>query len=310
MIKVGISGGETPMAGELLRILMHHPDVEIVAVHSPANAGRPIASVHHGFIGEERLLFTSAFDATSLDMAFLLRPVHSAGDWSKLMADSQTLKVVLFKESVSLADGFLSSPVYGLSEVNRKPLVRGARTAILPSPLASLALIALYPIAAHLMLPSRLQIDATLPAMISQEADTRQTADDAAAEILRQLSVVQTSFASAPEITISPSDHPRVMSMTVEMSGSLEIDELFKLYDSIYDDHNFTFMVPVDVSPKEVAGTNKCIISLSKPSADTIRIRAVADAGMRGGAGEAVHLMNLLFGLYEKTGLQLKTSDY
>ena len=99
------------------------------------------------------------------------------------------------------------------------------------------------------------------------------------------------------------------MNMTFDCSLSLE--EIEKIYEGIYDDHNFTFITHSStISIKEVEGNQKCIITLSKPTADKILISAIWDGRMRGGAGDGVHIMNLMKGLYEKTGLSLKTSSY
>lgn len=306
MIKVGITGGETREAGELMRLLINHPDVEIVSVHSPANAGKPVASVHHGFIGEERLLFTANFDATLLDIVFLVRPLHTGNDWAKLMSDRPSLKVVVYPDSTALTESFDRQPVYGLSEINRKALVRGARSAVVPNPAASLALVALYPLARHLMLPDTISLNVALP----DDLLAANPADFVAREISNQIVITQTSFAGDTKANISDSGSERGMSVEFSIQGSTPLNELFKIYESVYDDHNFTFQVPMDVDYNEVEGTDKCILSISKPDDDSVRVRAVADARMRGGAGEAVHLMNLLFGLYEKTGLSLKAARF
>ena len=306
MIKVGITGGETHRAGELLRILIHHPDVEIVSVCSPANAGRLVASVHHGFIGEERLIFTSSVDASALDMVFMLEPVHNANDWAKLMAMRPQLKLILSPQCASLSDGLDTQGVYGLSEMNRKPLVRGARCALLPTPAASVALLALYPLAKHLMLPADVKISLSMPCdLLSEECKVK-----AMEEMRTQLSLVQASLDNEIEYEWNDSGRDRGMAVEFEITGLTAVEELFKIYDSVYDDHNFTYLVGDDVDYREVEGTQRCIVSLSKPVPDRIRVRAVADARMRGNAGEAVHLMNLLCGLYEKTGLDLKTINY
>ena len=100
------------------------------------------------------------------------------------------------------------------------------------------------------------------------------------------------------------------MRMECDIPCRTELAEILRLYDSHFDDHNFTFHVSYPVGMEEVEGTDRCVISLSKPTPDTLHVEAVADARLRGGAGEAVHLMNLLFGLHERVGLTLKASVY
>lgn len=306
MIKVGIAGADSPAAGELMRLCLHHPDVDIVTAYAPGKAGLPVSAVHHGFIGEERILFTSNFDATALDVAFLMMPLYSESDWMKLMADRPQLKLILFKEALTEGMNSALAPVYGLSEMNRKPLVRGARVAIMPDVIASPLLVALYPLASHLMLSGDIRIDLSAPA----DLITPEHLGNAEAEIRSMLQRVQTSFTGNVKIDAEPSGSDRSMRLRLTLPAATQIEEIFRIYDSIYDDHNFTFTVHHKVSPAEVAGTDKVIISVTKPSADTLALDIVADPRMRGGAGEAIHIMNLLFSLHEKTGLDLKTSAW
>lgn len=306
MIKVGIAGADTPEAGELLRLCLHHPDVDIVTAYAPSKAGQPVSAVHHGFIGEERILFTSNFDATALDLAFLIQPLYSETDWVKLMADRPQLKLVLFKDAMS--EGMVSafSPVYGLSEINRKSLVRGARTAMLPGAIASPLLVALYPLARHLMLSGDLKVSVEGP----KDLGTPESVRTAAVEIKSILPQIQTSFSGDVSIDVSPSTSDRNLRLSLDLPITTDLQEIFKIYDSVYDDHNFTHLVTHPVTPAEVEGTDKVIISIYKPSSDTLHLDIVADARMRGGAGEAIHIMNLLFNLHEKTGLDLKSSAW
>lgn len=308
MIKVGITGAETKTAGELIRLLLHHPDVELITLYSPEKAGLPVSAIHHGFIGEPRLAVTSHFDATALDFAFLVKPVYNASDWSKFMSDNASLKVVLFPESASLGEALPMPPVYGLSEMNRKPLVRGARAAVVPDPVAAVSLIGLYPLAAHLLLNGDVRI--------SVEAAPDVIAPDRIAmaieEISNTLSIVQSSFNGKLDIAVADAGNvsERGMKIKMEIPITLPLDEVLKAYDSIYDDHSFSHVVTYPVDTKEVEGTQRVIISVSKPEADKLMLSIVADPRMRGGAGEGVHLLNLLCNLDEKTGLDLKTSTW
>ena len=290
-----------------MRLCLIHPDIELLTAYLPENAGRQVSSLHHGFIGEERIVFTSNFDATALDAAFIFRPIYSPSDWQKLMADNPGLKLIVFPGAEEVTEALQTDPVYGLSEMNRKPLVRGARIAIVPDTIASVALVALYPLAAHLMLPPELEIKVKAPADVASAAHIR----TAGKEISENLSKVQSSFAGGVRCVYSGSeDSERSMRLSIELPFDASLDETFRIYDSIYDDHRFTFMVSHPVSTAEVEGTHKVILSFSKPEAGCLRIEAVADPRMRGGASEGIHLLNLLFSLDEKTGLNLKAGRW
>ena len=194
--------------------------------------------------------------------------------------------------------------VYGLPEINRKPLVRGAVSAMVPSPAASVVLTALYPLATHMLLNDSVKVSVSLPSDILQKDK-----GNAQKEIARILSQTQLSFSENFNLELKAIDGERCMKADISLSCPVSIEQIHEMYE-IYDDHNFAFPVSSVVNVKEVSGTDKCVISLNKPDDSTLRIEAVADPRMRGGAGEAVHIMNLLFGLHEKTGLALKASDF
>lgn len=306
MIKVGIAGADNPVAGELLRLCLHHPDVDIISAYAPQHAGKNVTTVHHGFIGEEKILFTSNFDATSLDVAFIFSPIYSNSDWAKLMADRNQLKLIVFPGAEEVASALPRDPVYGLSEMNRKALVRGAREAIVPDSVASPALIALYPLALHLMLKGNLHLELTAPKdLISEDR-----LNNSALEIERELASVQASFLGNVFLETKETSNQRALTLTMRIPTNVSTSEILKIYDSIYDDHNFTFVVTQPIGPEDVEATDKVIISVSKPSDTEVELKVVADPRMRGGAGEAMHIMNLLQGLHEKTGLDLKTSSW
>lgn len=306
MIRVGITGAETAIAGELMRILLLHPDVEIVSALSPSLAGLPVASRHHGFIGEERLVFSSHLDVVDLDIVFLINSVFSANDWALMMSENKDLKMIIYPDCIHISDALSQTLVYGLSEINRKLIVRGARAALLPSPVASVILVSLLPLARHLMLPDNINVNVKLPVDLADTIDITEVSK----EIGVQLSILQTSFSGNVNIAIHPTEDKRGMELNIELPFNASLEEGFKMYDEIFDDHNFTFTVSSDIEVSEVEGTEKIVISLSVPEEGMLRIKAVADSRMRGSAGEAVHVMNLMQGLYEKTGLAMKVSRY
>ena len=296
MIKVGILGAATPVAGEIIRILVHHPEVELRTLHAPSLAGNPATSVHHGLWGEETLLFTEKADFPHLDLAIICEPSEAAKAAIEACERNPEMRLIDLT-------GRYGPFEFGLSEINRKPLVRGARRASVPAPLAAVALIALYPFAAALMLNNDIAVSAEGNLCTSQP-----TAE--AATIEKRLATVQNSFSSRVIIDDRSAGTGRGMRLRISFPSTLTVADACRLYDGIYDDHNFTFLTPRPVELKEVEGTQKCLINVSKPDAGNILLDVVADPTMRGGAGEAVHLLNLLFGLHERTGLDLKVSTF
>lgn len=267
-------------------------------------AGRDISCCHHGFIGERTLVFTDKINPAKLDAVFITDDSDMGRQIVDRLKEWPHLRVINL--SPSRFDYWENSDMeYGLSEINRKPLVRGAKTAIIPSPIAAVALIALYPLAASLLIFSDIDIEVTVPASLSIPDPIH-----VEEEITRQLKKHQNSFEGKVDIVFKKGKSARGLRIKISLKSPLSALEVDKVFEAIYDDHNFTFMTMEDVSEKEVEGTQKCVISFCKPGAGLIEINAVADAFMRGGAGDAVHMLNLLFALHEKVGLHLKSSAF
>ncbi|MCM1152679.1 MAG: hypothetical protein NC328_03375 [Muribaculum sp.] len=301
MYKIGIAGADTPQAGELIRILVNHPDVDITCLYAPARKGLHADSVHHGLIGEQRLTFTDTLAADNLDFLFILDKTINA---ASLPAELKWVDMRPDAYDIATEDA-----VFGLSEAFRKPLVRGALHAVLPNPVASALLIALNPLALNLMIGGDIDVKVALPdSAPGAEVDTREFLRQAARQIEDVLPKIQKSFNAKVNIErMEDSGSDRAMRMYIILPMTMEVDDVAPRYEEVYDDHNFTFLTGKVIDNKEVEGTNKCILRLSRSDAAHMCIDVLVDPTMRGGAGEAVHLMNLLCGLHEKTGLALKS---
>lgn len=308
MIKAGIIGGSNRMAGELIRLLINHPDVAIMWVDSARYAGRPVSEVHHGLLGETDLRISplSANSLDDIDVLFIFRHKGQTIEWLEQHPVPDSLRIVDL--SVDMRDpanaekyGF----VYGMPELNRKPLVRGAQRAILPHPAALLTELALLPLAKHQALISPMQVNVSVPL----DSEQVESSSGIAAEISGALRVLQPEFDELITIVAGPADDARAMSAIIDFDTTLDIGQILRLYEEFYDDHNFTFIVPDQPDPKEVDGTNKCLIKIDKRDG-RVTIRAIMDAIIKGAAGTAVHDMNLLFGLHERVALALKASTY
>lgn len=306
MIKVGIIGGETQMAGELLRLLLLHPEVEIDAVQAPALMGRSVSSFHRGLAGETELRFTELLPFEKLEKLDVLFIASEEAYFPSRIPEE--LKVIVIPSS-GKGSGSESLPrdldfVPGLSEMFRKPLVREARAARIMSSPVAVSLIPLFPLALHLMLNDSLSIKVRLP----KYKKISVTREEMAAELEPLLKKVQLSFNNIKDIEFEKSNLLRTISVEIEFDCSISQEEIERIYESIYDDHNFTFIMRSDPLATEVAGTQKCLLHINKPDDGKVRVKAIADSFLRGGAGDAIHAMNLLCGLYEKTGLTFPAS--
>jgi N-acetyl-gamma-glutamyl-phosphate reductase len=291
MIHASIAGGESDCAGELIRILLYHPDVEIISVYAPALAGKAIDDIHHGMIGDTDLRFNSSIDFDKSNVIFICAP-QPEQFYAELPEDMRV---------VDMVNTHISTPqdnyVYAICELNRKPLVRGALRTAVPTPVAQVVLLALLPLAKNLLINGDVEIKSSTS-----------VAADAITEIETVIKTLQFSFNH--NIIVSPvqfqSEH-RAMTVQVSFDCGIDAAQAQQIFDDFYDDHNFTFTVAREPQVSDVANTNKCIVNINKQD-DKLVICAAIDPLIKGAAGTAVHAMNLLFGLHERVGLTLKPS--
>lgn len=303
MIHTVILGADTPDAGELIRILAMHPDIELECAQVNDIGSRALSDLHHGLIGETDLATSNRPECRRCDMILDFSEHGEPVLTRSLLAAFPEAKVIRLNRCAACDDD--EEWVYGVSEINRKALVRGARRALLPTSFASMALVALYPLALHMLLNSDINISIGAPEAIL--ADTDLPAVER--EIAAALGEAQRSFNNKVAITTTQSETRRSATMTIDIPCPIGLENIMTMYD-MYDDHHFAFAVVGETGPSEVAGTEKCVISLSKPDSGTLHLESVADCRMRGGAGEAVHVLNLMCGLHERTGLALKAIDF
>lgn len=308
MIKAGIIGGSNPMAGELLRLLINHPDVEIMWVNSARYAGRLLSDVHHGLLGETSLRISPTVDLDSIDVLFIFRNKGQTIEWLTDRVIPGNLRIIDL--SVDMQDPDTANEygfAYGLPELNRKVMVRGAMRTIVPLPRAAITALALLPLAKDEIIDNDIDIELTPPRIDESPASTP---EELAAEIAFAIRELHPTFNEKITIHDRAPEHDRAIICRVSLPTAHDIGELSRMYEEFYDDHNFTFITNTrEPEVKEVEGTNKCLIYLDK-NEGRLTVTAMMDALLKGAAGTAVHDMNLLFGLHERTGLALKASKY
>lgn len=313
MIKAGIAGGDTTAGGEVIKLLVNHPDVEIMWVQAPEQyAGQLLHTVHRSLRGESYMRFSAKAPSTDeqpVDVVFLC---HDDPDETALFLHS-----VCLPDSVRMIDlsGLFLDPadpdspwVYALPELNRKPLVRGATKAAMPSAFATAALLGLLPLAKNLMLTADIHASVIVPGALAEPGEPLSLLDGAmTAEIAEVLRTVQTSFNRPIFAVMTAGGWTRGLSLVMYFKCAVAQDEITALYQDYYSDHGFTFISDSVPSLSEVVGTGKCIINPQKVD-DRLVVSVVIDDTLKGSAAQAVHAMNLLFGLQERVGLMLHAS--
>ncbi len=321
-IKVGVIGGAGYTAGELLRILVNHPNVDIVFVNSTSNAGNPITEVHSGLIGETELLFTSKLPFGSVDALFLC---SAHGDSKKFMDNN---KVPASLKIIDLSTDYRAkSPhhdfVYGLPELNRED-IRTATHIANPGCFATAIQLAIFPLAAAGLLTDEIHVNAITGSTGAgvKPSDTshfswrnnnisiyKPFGHQHLGEIGQSVRQLQAGFNKAINFIPVRGNFARGIYVTAYTKCSLSIEDAKELYKDFYKDSAFTFVVCKNPDMKQVVNTNKGIVYLEKHD-QKLLIVSMIDNLLKGASGQAVQNMNLMFGLDEKTGLGLKSIGF
>ena len=314
MIKVGIIGGAGYTAGELLRILVNHPEVEIVFVHSTSNAGNYLYDVHGGLFGDTELRFSDSYDLNAVDVLFLCSAHGKSREFWEQNAMPASLKVVdLAQDYRDESEGY----VYGLPEWQRDK-IRAARKVANPGCFATAIQLALLPLAKAGLLKETVHVTAitgSTGAGVKPSATTHFSwrTDNLSTykvfehqhlkEICRNLAFNDIQFVPMR------GDFARGIFASVTVETSLTGEEALALYKDYYADAAFTFVSDRPVDLKQVVNTNKAIVAVEEHDG-TLVISSVIDNLLKGASGQAVQNMNLIFGLPETKGLKLKASAF
>lgn len=324
-IKAGIIGGAGYTGGEMLRLLINHPNVEIEFVNSSSNAGNPISAVHTDLFGDTGLKFTNEI-SDNIDVLFLC---VGHGDAKKFLAGNtiaEHVKVIDLSQDFRLtANARLGTAnfIYGLPELNREK-IREASNIANPGCFATCIQLGLLPLAANELLTSEIHINATTGStgagqslsptshfswrnnnLSIYKAFEHQHLDEIS-ESLQQLQP-----AGLPGFSFIPQrgDFTRGILAAMYLEADITLEAAQELYQQYYEGHPFTHVSGKNIDLKQVVNTNKALIHLEKHG-NKLFIISIIDNLLKGASGQAVQNMNLMFGLDESAGLKLKASYF
>lgn len=319
-MKIGIIGGAGYTAGELLRLLLNHPEAEIVFIHSSSNAGRPVSEVHEGLVGDTDLCFSDSYNLRAIDVLFLCQGHGFSQKFWEENPMPEGLRVVdLAQDYRDESEGY----VYGLPEVNRERIRKADKVAN-PGCFATAIQLSLLPLAAAGRLNGEVHvtgITGSTGAGVKPGATThfswrndnlsvyKAFTHQHLAEINRTLSQLQPDFESGISFVPVRGDFPRGIFAMSYIDSDLSIEEAQKLYKDFYAEAAFTHVSDRPVDLKQTVNTNKAVISLEKHGSKLLIVTAI-DNLLKGASGQAVQNMNLMFGLPETAGLRLKPSAF
>jgi len=320
MIRVGIIGGAGYTAGELLRILVNHPEVKIAFVHSQSNAGNPLTYVHEGLMGDTDLAFSDTYDLKNIDCLFLC---SGHGNSSKFWDENERPKDL---KVIDLAQDFRDEScgyVYGLPELNRERIITATSVAN-PGCYATAIQLALLPLAATGQLSSDVHvtgITGSTGAGVKPTYSTHFSWRDSNISVYKAFehqhlleinrSLHKLMPTTEAEINFIPmrGDFARGIFVTAYLKTALTEDEARDIYNNYYATSAFTRLASKSLDLKQVVNTNKGLIWIEKHG-DKLLILSAIDNLLKGASGQAVQNMNLMFGLDETTGLRLKSSGF
>ena len=324
-LEVGIIGGAGYTAGELIRLLLNHPETNINFVYSTSNAGNKLYKVHQDLIGDTEIDFTSDIN-TDVDVLFLcLGHGNSTAFLEKTTFSDKTKIIDLSNDFRLLADKNFKGKefVYGLPELDKES-IKTAKYIANPGCFATALQLAILPLAASGLLKNDIHINAVTGATgagTSLSATTHFTYRDNnfshykafnhqhLGEINQSVNQLQSDFNSEINFMPNRGNFSRGIFATTYTKFDGTLEEAIKMYKAYYKDAAFTFVSENDVHMKQVVNTNKCLIGLEKHG-NKLLITSTIDNLLKGASGAAIQNLNLMYGFEETLGLKLKATYF
>lgn len=324
MIKAGIIGGSGYTGGELIRILLHHPQVHLDFVYSTTRAGKAIATAHPDLLGSTSMKFTGEANLT-IDVVFLCLGHGNSTAFLQQHHFSSATKIIDLSTDFRLKkDALLEDKefVYGLPELS-KAAIKKAKNIANPGCFATAIQLALLPLAKHRLLSNNVHVNAitgSTGAGVKPSATThfswrtnnvswyKPFTHQHLGEINETLHSLQSN---SGELFFMPNrgNFTRGIFATAYTPFDGDKQEAEKIFHSFYADAKFTHISEEPITLKQVVNTNQCHLHLHKHKG-MLLITSAIDNLLKGASGQAVQNMNLLFGYKEVEGLQLKAGVF
>ena len=326
-LKIGIVGGAGYTGGELIRLLINHPDATISFIHSKSNSGNPVSHVHGDLAGETDLKFTSDLD-NNIDVLFLC---VGHGESTKFLEEDEIpehIRIIDLSQDFWLKKTSSAGNrqfVYGLPELNKEK-ISGAKNIANPGCFATSIQLGLLPLAKEGLLNDIYTTGITGSTGAGQSFSSSShfswRANNIQAyktlnhqhvkEITESLAQLQPGLNGQTEkLNFVPwrGDFTRGIFISSQLACNLEQKELNDLYQSYYNDHPFVHISKEPIFLKQVVNNNKCIIQLEKVG-NKLVVHSIIDNLLKGASGQAVQNMNIMFGIDETVGLKLKANAF
>ena len=322
MTRAGILGAAGFTGGELIRLLLNHPEVEIVFANSESNAGNPVSDVHEGLVGDTDLRFTDTMPFDQVDVVFLCFGHGKSEAFLKEHAIPEQVRII------DLAQDFrLASPshdfVYGLPELNKERIAK-ARHIANPGCFATCIQLGLLPAARMGILQDDIAVNAITGSTGAGQKPTATThfswrssnmsiykpfQHQHVPEIRQSLLQEQGSLEASIDFIPYRGDFTRGIFATEVVKTDANINDIVAAYKAYYADAPFTHYVERPIDLKQVVNTNKALVHCEKYG-NKLLVTSCIDNLLKGAVGQAVQNMNIMFGIDETAGLRLKPSAF
>ena len=332
MIKIGILGAAGYTGGELIRLLIHHPEAQIVFANSESNAGNYVADIHEGLYGDTDMKFTADMPFDDVDVIFFCFGHGKSEAFIREHHIPQHVRIIDLAQDFRIAGndsnaGFMTPAnhdfVYGLPEINRE-LIANARHVANPGCFATCIQLGLLPAAKLGLINDDVAVNAITGStgagqkpgatthfswrnnnMSIYKAFTHQHVP----EIRQSLTQVQGYLDADIDFIPYRGDFARGIFATAVVRTDKPIEEVIEGYKQFYANAAFTHYVDKAIDMKQVVNTNKALVHCDKYGRKLL-ITSTIDNLLKGAVGQAVQNMNIMFGINETTGLNLKSSAF
>ena len=321
MVRVGILGAAGYTGGELIRLLINHPQAEIVFANSESNAGNLICDVHEGLMGETDMRFTAEMPFGEVDVVFF------CFGHGKSRAFLQEHTIPSHVRIIDLAQDFRIAGehdyVYGLPETHRQEISTCMHLAN-PGCFATCIQLGLLPALKAGIISGDIHTNGITGSTGAGQKPGATThfswrndnisiyktfTHQHLHEINQTIHELQPQYDGQMFFIPQRGCFTRGIFVTSYARCNTPIEEVKAIYEDYYRDAVFTHVVSTSPDMKQVVNTNKALVYVER-YADQLLMVSCIDNLLKGAVGQAVENMNLMFGLPEDTGLRLKASAF
>ena len=333
IMKIGILGAAGYTGGELIRLLLNHPEAEIVFANSESNAGNLVADVHEGLYGDTDMKFTAEMPFDEVDVVFFCFGHGKSEAFLKEHNVPETVKIIDLAQDFRLAPETLMATqhptpaahdfVYGLPELNKQLIAKASHVAN-PGCFATCIQLGLLPAAKMKLINGDVSVNAITGSTGAGQKPGATThfswrnnnmsiykafSHQHVPEIRQSLKKAQGYLDAAIDFIPYRGDFARGIFATEVVKTDKSIEEIVEGYKEFYKDAAFTHYVDKPIDLKQAVNTNKCLVHCDKYG-DKLLITSCIDNLLKGAVGQAVQNMNIMFGVEETAGLKLKAGAF